>query len=101
MVREIRRRAKTRSCMELRKLMCWKLAYPENVQKSSVAGLRKSGRQAEAKARKMYAVLSEFGENWQVGEKIGEKRTRTARNAHPSGVGKTDEVICNESEHRL
>jgi hypothetical protein len=39
--------------------------------------------------------------NWQVGEKIGEKRTRTARNAHPSGVGKTDEVICNESEHRL
>ena len=39
--------------------------------------------------------------NWQFGEKIGEKRTRTARNAHPSGVGKTDEVICNESEHRL
>ena len=38
---------------------------------------------------------------WQFGEKIGEKRTRTARNAHPSGVGKTDEVICNESEHRL
>lgn len=44
----------------------WKLAYPENVQKSSVAGLRKSGRQAEAKARKMYAVLSEFGENLAV-----------------------------------
>lgn len=31
----------------------WKLAYPENVQKSSVSGLRKGGRQAEAKARKM------------------------------------------------
>ena len=72
-------------------MLNWKLAYPENVQKSSVSGLRKGGRQAEAKARKMYAVLSEFGE----------KRTRTARNAYPSGVGKTDEVICNESEHRL
>lgn len=82
-------------------MLNWKLAYPENVQKSSVSGLRKGGRQAEAKARKMYAVLSEFGEIWQFGEKIGEKRTRTARNAHPSGVGKTDEVICNESEHRL
>ena len=66
MVREIRSRAKTRFCMELRKLMCWKLAYPENVQKSSVSGLRKGGRQAEAKARKMYAVLSEFGENLAV-----------------------------------
>lgn len=44
----------------------WKLAYPENVQKSSVSGLRKGGRQAEAKARKMYAVLSEFGENLAV-----------------------------------
>ena len=31
----------------------WKLAYPENVQKSSVSGLREGGRQAEAKARKM------------------------------------------------
>ena len=38
----------------------------ENVQKSSVSGLRKGGRQAEAKARKMYAVLSEFGENLAV-----------------------------------
>lgn len=82
-------------------MLNWKLAYPENVQKSSVAGLRKSGRQAEAKARKCTLFSPNLERNWQVGEKIGEKRTRTARNAHPSGVGKTDEVICNESEHRL
>lgn len=63
-------------------MLNWKLAYPENVQKSSVSGLRKGGRQAEAKARKMYAVLSEFGdklavwrENWREKNENSAQRT--------------------------
>lgn len=42
------------------------VGIPGKCSKSSVSGLRKGGRQAEAKARKMYAVLSEFGENLAV-----------------------------------
>ena len=80
MVREIRRWAKTRFCMGLRKLMCWTMTYKKKKNKSSVSGLRKGGRQAEAKARKMYAVLSEFGENLAVWrEKWREKNENSAQ----------------------
>ena len=41
MVREIRRQAKTRSCMELRKLMCWKSGSGRR--KSSWRGFSRRG----------------------------------------------------------
>lgn len=71
----------TRSCMELRKLMCWKLAYPENVQNQVFLDFAKAAGKQRQRLENVSCSLRIWREIGRLERKL-ERKEREQRATH-------------------